>query len=237
MSKIQYERIGDGVAIYKPIRSPFFWYRVRVDNHPSIKEIRKSLKTSDRYEAIFLAKKMQTEIEVKVQNNIDLVISKPHVTKLIKEAVERLKNKKPFKKNYNEYIRIFEKDLMVYFDKNRMRIDELDRFNIEDYFNDAKKNSQTQIAITKTCFKFIFEEALRGKWIKEQDVPKISKVERMEKKQKRDFFNETELATILYSYSDFIDESIKDITKHNRFLLLAYSFFLNGSGVGPDKSV
>jgi hypothetical protein len=235
MSKISYEKIADGIAIFKPIKSRFWWCRVRVDNHPSLKEIRKSLKTEDKNRAIYEAQRIAFETEIKIRENIDLITSKPSAFRIAQKASERIKSKKPFKPTYPGYIRILENEIIPFLEKSKLKIDELDRFTIEDFFNEYEKKSQTQINMTKTCFKHIFEEALREKLIKEENIPKMPKIEKTEIEETRDYFNEEELATILYRLDDFINSSIKELTKHNRFIFKCYCFWLIGSGARTGK--
>lgn len=235
MSKISYEKIADGIAIYKPVKSRFYWCRVRVNNHPAVKEIRRSLKTEEKNRAIYEAQKIALETEIKIKENIDLLNSKPLAYKVAERAKETIRKKKPFKPTYPGYIRLLEQQIIPFLKNKNVKIDELDRFVIEDFFTEYEKTSQTQINMTKTSFKHVLEQALREKLIKEENIPKMPKIETEVIEEIRDDFTEEELAAVLYRCDDFINESRKDVTKHNRFLLKCYCFWLIGSGTRPGN--
>lgn len=239
MTASSYEKIADGLAIYKPKKSPFWWCRVRIDNHPGLKELRKSLKTEDRYEAIFRAKSMVQEAKIKQEHGIDLLDRKPYIHQLIPRTVKTIRDKRPFKHNYKVYIRFLENHFLPYFTKHKTRVDELTRFVVEDYFkaNADIHQSQTQINNTKTSFKYLFEQAIREGFMQERDVPAMPRVKRGSEKAVRDFFSAEELATILHTYREFIEASRKAVTAENRFLMMLNSFFLIGSGARPGSEV
>ncbi|PCJ23727.1 MAG: hypothetical protein COA94_08025 [Rickettsiales bacterium] len=230
MSKISYEKLGDGIALYKPVKSRFWWCRVRVDNHPAIKEIRKSLKTEDKNRAIYEAQKIALETEIKIKENIDLMTSKPKAWKIAEKAKIRLERAKPAKPTYPGYIRILEKEIIPFLKELDKNITEINRYTVEDFFDKYEKNSKTQVNMSKTCFKRVFEEGLREQWIEEKNIPKMPKVEIKETEEKRNHFNEEELATLHKRIDEYIGNSRKSVSKENRFLLKCMMLFLEASG-------
>lgn len=164
-----YLPLTKGLAIYRQNHTKSVYIRLRIEG----KEIKRSLKTSDVEEAKTRAWQLKFEYEGKVKAGISIQANKVlSINDACRSIVEQLKEKKPFKSVYKDYIRNYEQYIIPYF--KRCSIEDLTSKKIRLYF-ESQSFSKTTLTTNRTCFNKIFSYLEEEELLKRKDFPSLPK--------------------------------------------------------------
>lgn len=162
-----YIPLTKGLAVYRQKHTKSIYVRLRIAG----KEIKRSLKTSDIEEAKSRAWHLKFEYEGKVKAGIsiqaNMVLS---INDACRSIVEQLKERKPFKSVYKDYIRNYEQYITPYF--KRRSIEDLTSKNIRLYF-ESQSFSKTTLTTNRTCFNKLFLYLEEEDLLKKKDFPSL----------------------------------------------------------------
>ncbi|EAS43478.1 site-specific integrase [Photobacterium profundum] len=229
-----YQKLVKGLAIYRQNHTNSIYVRFRVDG----KEIKRSLKTSDLDDAISKAWALKFEYEGMIKAGLEIVPVQRHtVEKACHSVITQLKEKKPFRNTYNDYIYLFNSFIIPFF-KNKS-IEELTTKNIRLYF-DGLELSQTRKTMNKTCFTHLFYYLEEEELLKKKDFPSFPKDIKTTQKQIGIDFKESELKSIrefTESENWLEQKNINFKTREYRFIFPHVFNFLLETGIRTGEEM
>ncbi|HHX8664936.1 TPA: hypothetical protein ACVO37_004666 [Vibrio alginolyticus] len=233
MSKSDYFRLTDGLAIYKQKQSKNFYVYMRTDDG----EFRRSLRTDDKEEATTKA----YHYHFSYKNNLSVEVfeqAKSSVSKICDALIEKFNshveqtgNKKS---QQAAHAAILEKEIKPSFSK--LKVKQLDVQEMRKVIDTA--NSKTKLANYRKCFKHIFDYAVENRLMKSFEVPDVPSTA-VEKSDPRASFSDELLLKIKDSFPSFIDASKgrKALTLEYRTILREMSSFMLLTGVRPGEEI
>nr|WP_321241725.1 site-specific integrase [uncultured Tolumonas sp.] len=152
-------------------------------------------------------------------------------------VIEELNNKNRKKSIHEDYKRLLDEKGVLVRNYGSFLITQFGVFEIEEYLNSPELfKSKTQQTMYRTVLNLIFNVAVKYKYIRQGDIPKMPSVDR-DISTRRGFFTERNLDLIDSKFDGFIDASRKEITKDRRFLLKQLFNFLIFTGIRPGEEV
>lgn len=229
-----YQKLIKGLAIYRQNHTKSIYVRLRVNGQ----EIRRSLKTSDIEEATKKAWTLKFELEGMVKAGIDIIPNKRHsVEHACNEVIKQLKQKKPFRNTYNDYIYLFNSFIIPFF-KNKS-IDDLTTKNVRLYF-EQRELSNTRKNMNKTCFRHLLSYLEEEDILKKKDFPSLPKKIITKKNKIGIDIIDDDLETIqdYICSEDFLKPTKANFkTKEYRLLFPHYFNFLLNTGIRPGEEI
>ncbi|EJE4209780.1 tyrosine-type recombinase/integrase [Vibrio parahaemolyticus] len=229
-----YLKLIKGLAIYRQNHTKSIYVRLRVDG----KEIRRSLGTSDVEEATSKAWALKFEMEGMVKAGLEIVPVQRHtIEKACNAVILQLKNKKPFRETYNDYIYLFNSFIIPFF-KNKS-IQDLTTKNIRLYF-ESLDLSETRRTMNKTCFSHLFHYLEEEDLLKKRDFPSFPKDIKAVKKQIGFDFLESDLKAIrdFITSDDWINQkNINFKTREYRLIFPHVFTFLLETGMRTGEEM
>lgn len=219
-----YFKIGKGLAIYRQKHSQSYYVRLRIDK----KNVQRSLKTTNRDEALRKAIRFEDEMKKRQFAGLPIIETKSMtIKKAFEGAIALLDAKDVQKAIYSSYKTLINKHIIPYF--KRKSIEELTAKNIRLYY-ESRELSLTRKRMTNTCFMLMFQYLEEENYIKKSEIPSLPKSE-SKKVENRVAFTNLDLAAIQESFDDFALNGRTAKTKEYRKTLKHYFNLLVETGI------
>ncbi|EJB8582524.1 site-specific integrase [Vibrio parahaemolyticus] len=219
-----YFKIGKGLAIYRQKHSQSYYVRLRIDK----KNVQRSLKTTNRDEALRKAIRFEDEMKKRQFAGLPIIETKSMTIKKAFEGAIALLDAKDVQKTiYTSYKTLINKHIIPYF--KCKSIEELTAKNIRLYY-ESRELSLTRKRMTNTCFMLMFQYLEEEDYIKKSEIPSLPKSE-SKKVENRVAFTNLDLAAIQESFDEFALNGRTDKTKEYRKTLKHYFNLLVETGI------
>ncbi len=238
---IEKHEISDGIYIYKADNSSRWFARFKINSMWKTK----STKEKDIQQAIFKAVRLQTEYQIKADNDLPIFSRKKTAANtfvtIAKNAIKRMEQEKANgsgKVVYNDYIQALNKYHIPYFDKVDIKDIDLQALMDFDEWRIAKLGrvpAKSTINTHNSAMQRVFDEAVIGKHITASELP-VLKNEGVTGKR-RAAFSHQEYFDILEAVKNWIPVRKKKVTTDTFTLLYYYIQFSALTGARPGKEI